>query len=560
MQLAFVARALRLWLVPRGRRGAVSILFATMIIPIVGVVGLGIDYGMWNENYATLSLAASAAALNAAKMAASADAKGDTNYINEGVIAGQQWFIAELGQGVNAADPSFATPATVVVTNTANVITATVTYTGTIHSIFGRIYKRALYPINVSATATMSSGQYLEVVLMLDNSSSMGIGATDADMKTMMQASPCSQYNEWIAPTGGGTYTQLSQEAYSEYQDQYQTQTGINHYNGTIAYPIQYQSLKLWAATPVAPATSVPYCNAAPKSAGGTCQQVEVCPKTVNGQPAYAGPPCAFACHWDNSGAQAGNGPDLWTMARKLGVTLRMDTLKDATNTVLGAMKSNNMATNNLSVGIYTFGLSLKQVYPTGCTPQAFGCEAGSDWTTAIAAVGQHPKPGSGVYTDTGIQPPLAVLGGDNDNTAVEEAMSSLATNYVTAAGDGSGPTKPRKVLILITDGFEDDPLASYGINGLRQAMPASACAPFKAMGYTVYVIYTPYYPLMHQWYLQYGISIAEGTGPGTIFYNLNACATNSNDFVEASTTSTVTSALLTFLTDALDSPATFTH
>jgi hypothetical protein len=278
----------------------------------------------------------------------------------------------------------------------------------------------------------------------------------------------------------------------------------------------------------------------------------------VNGHSAYAGPPCAFACHSDGSKA-AGLGTDLWAMARKNGVTLRLDTLKLATNHVLTAMKNNNNAAlNNLSVGIYTFNTTLNPIYPgSGCTPQAFGCEAGSNWTTAINAVGLPPQT-AGVYTDTGIQPPVAATTGDNDNTEVEEAMNNLATNYVTAAGDGSAATKPRKVLMLITDGFEDDPTGT-GYNGLRQAMPSSACTPFKTMGYTVYVIYTPYYPLMHTWYLQNGISVVEGSGPGTITSNLQACSSNPDtDFVVASDQSSLDNALITFFTEALNTPATF--
>ncbi len=526
-------------------------LVAAMIIPIVGLVGLAIDYGIWNEAYASLSLAASSAALNAAKFAAAADANADSNYINEGVTAGKQWFLAELGQGSYAADNGTAPP-TVTVTVKSNVITATVSYTSTVKSVFGKLYSKATYPITVNATATMSAGSYLEVVLMLDNSSSMSIGATQSDITTLMQQSPCDTSNEYTRTYSNSSYSQLAGENYSEYQDIWQGNT----YSGT-GYPVTYGSLELDAATPSNSTVGIPYCYAKTVPSG-TCPLVEQCPTNVNGYAAYAGPPCAFACHWDNS-AKAGLGTDLWAMARKKGVTLRLDTLKTATQSVLTAMKNNNMTSiNNLSVGIYTFNTTLNPIYPTGCTPQAFGCEAGSDWSTASSAVGQPPQT-TGVYTDTGIQPPVAAIGGVNDNTEVEEAMSNLANNYVTAAGDGSSATKPRKVLILITDGFEDDPTGP-GYNGLRQAMPYTACTPFKNLGYTVYVIYTPYYPLMHQWYLANAVPIVEGSGTASITYNLTACASNSNDFVMASTQASLTSDLFAFLTDALDAPATFTR
>jgi len=549
MQLVASARPRRRGFFARDPRAAVAVLFATMIIPILGLVGLSIDYGIWNESYASLSLAASSAALNAAKTAAGALALADSSYVAEGVTSGQQWFLAELGQGSYQVDSGTVVP-TVKITTASNVVTATVSYTSTVNSIFGKLFHMARYNITVTTAATMSAGSYLEVVLMLDNSSSMGIGATElTDMQTMMQLSPCDPSNYNYRTSSNATYTQSPWEPYSLYQYSNQPYP----YTGNITPPIASGSLTF---KPVTGGVQENYCSAA----GGGCQQAEKCPNLVNNYPAYAGPPCAFACHSDGTKA-AGLGNDLWAMARRNGVTLRLDTVKNATNLVLTAMKNNNISSlNNLSVGVYTFNTTLNPIYPgTSCTPQAFGCEAGSNWTTAISAVGLPPQT-SGVYTDTGIQPPVAAGSGDNDNTAVEEAMSNLANNYVTAAGNGATASTPRKVLMLITDGFEDDPIAADGINGLRQAMPSSACTPFKNMGYTVYVIYTPYYPLMHTWYLATGAPIVEGTGPSSITYNLQACASNANDYIAASDQNSLNKALLAFLTDALDSPATFTQ
>ena len=538
----------------RDQKGAVALLFAAMIIPIIGLVGLAIDYGIWNQAYSTLSVAASSAALNAAKTAAGSEAQADSNYVAEGITAGQQWFFAQLGQGataVSAAAIVGTTQPVVKITTNSTLVTATVSYTGTVKSIFGKLFKKTTYPITVTAQATMSAGTYLEVVLMLDNSSSMGIGAGTSDMQTMMQQSACDASNAYSRTSSNSTYTQAVWESYSLYQYNWQGQT----YNGSVNTPIVSGSLTLKPATPPNATTNVSYCSAQ----SGVCPTAEICPNKINGYTAYAGPPCAFACHSDSSKA-AGLGNDLWHTARVNGVTLRLDTLKLATNKVLTAMQSNNISSlNNLSVGIYTFNATLNPIYPgTSCTPKAFGCEAGSNWTTAISAVGLPPQT-AGVYTDTGIQPPVAATSGNNNNTEVEEAMASLANTYVTAAGDGSTALKPQKVLMLITDGYEDDPTGS-GYNGLRQAMPASACTPFKNMGYTVYVIYTPYYPLMHTYYLANMVSSVEGSASDSITYNLQACASNSNDFVEATTTSDVSSALLAFLTDALDSPATFTQ
>jgi hypothetical protein len=138
-----------------------------------------------------------------------------------------------------------------------------------------------------------------------------------------------------------------------------------------------------------------------------------------------------------------------------------------------------------------------------------------------------------------------------NDDTYFADAMDTLASE-LTAAGDGSSATTPKKVLFLVTDGFEDD--------GPRQAMQSSVCQQFKNKGYTIYVVYTPYYPLMHTAYLGSWIPIVEGNGPTSITQNLKACASAPADYISASDGPSLNAALLNFLQQALALPAHLTQ
>jgi Flp pilus assembly protein TadG len=534
------------------RQSGVALLFALMVIPMIGLAGLAIDFGIWNETYASVSLAASAAALNAAKTAANADANNDANYIAEGTTAGTQWFLADMDTSSYGNALGSSTP-TVKVSATGTNITAAVSVTLSVNSLIGGLFGKAGYPLTVSAGATMPVTSYLEVILMLDNSASMGIGATTADMQTLMQISPCDPSNYFYRTASNSTYTQLVPNNYGVYQYSW---NGVN-YDGTLPTPITsgsttFKPVNYMGGTGF---TAV-YCDAAHVTAG-YCQQQQMCPSQVNGYTAYAGPPCSFACHSDGSKA-AGLGTDLWAMARRNGVTVRFDLLKNATNLVVQTMASDNVTSlNNLTVGIYSFNTGVTAVYPgtTACTTNNTNTtEACNNFTTAEADVGSPPTAGSGTYTDSGIQPTVAVATGNNDNTAFTESMSKLASTYLTAAGDGTAATKPRKVLFLITDGFEDDPNTST-----RAAMPSSACTQFKDMGFTVYVVYTPYYPVMHEWYLVNGVSIVEGTGSDSIAYNLQACASSAADYISAGNQTSLNNALQTFLKNALASPAIFT-
>ena len=63
-------------------------------------------------------------------------------------------------------------------------------------------------------------------------------------------------------------------------------------------------------------------------------------------------------------------------------VTLRFNLVKTAVDTLITTMQSDNLAINNLNVGIFTFAATLTQVYPTSG-------EAGNNWQAALTAVGQ---------------------------------------------------------------------------------------------------------------------------------------------------------------------------
>ena len=526
------------------RRGAVAVITAVVMVVMLGLVGLAIDMGVLYQIDSTVSLAANSAAMNALKIAATAEEAGDLNYLAEGIAAGNAWFDAALGAHAAAFDTTRPHAATVALTGSTT-ISAKVKYSGWIESIFGRLFNVLSYPIDIEVDASISTTPYLEILFMLDNSSSMDIGATNADIAKLSTLSPCDPSNaNYGTSTVASTWTNASADNYSDYSC-----SNGGQYDGATPCPVA-------AGAPLTFATFTPDTGErVPVSTGQTCKGL--LPAQSNGMVPLPGPPCAFACHWTNKASTdpRGGTADLFGMARRNGVTLRFDLLKNATNGVLRQMQSDNLSFNNLSVGIYAFNTAVTEVYPAGCSPHAFGCEAGSDFTAAQALVGTPPT--LPAIADTGISPVVGLLniGPTNDDTAFPEAMNTLAGTYVTPAGNGTTAASPRKVLFLVTDGFEDDPNT-----GARQAFDPSRCAQFKDLGYTVFVVYTPYYPLMHVAYLSSWIPIVEGSGPASLAYNLQACSSGPGDYVSATDQASLSAALLNFLKQAETSVITFTR
>jgi hypothetical protein len=263
----------------------------------------------------------------------------------------------------------------------------------------------------------------------------------------------------------------------------------------------------------------------------------------------------------------------------KCAITLRFDLVKNAVIQTINAMEADNLAINNLNVGVFTLDATLHQWYPnpnTCGTTGSLACQAGNQWSTALADVGAPPTAPN--TADTGILPydggdapstnfPLAMctlLGLSNVSnppctSTSQSDLTSSSPAVLTAAGDGSSATSPLKVLFLVTDGMAD-----YVNNGTRLnvAIDPTLCQNFKNEGYAVYVVYTPYYPLMNNFYLTTNKTIAEGTGSTSLQYNLQACATSPEDYIEANPndSTSINTALQGFLKRALAAAARFTE
>jgi Flp pilus assembly protein TadG len=534
---------------PGDKRGVIAILFAMLLIPLTIVVAMGIDYSFYIVAQAQLNLAADAAAMHAVRVASQYYVDNTTTVATaeaQGVAAGQQWFNAQLGSLGVATVPTSNINVTVTYLPSPGGFSATVSYAGTVATHLGSFITKSW---NISNTYTaQSNNQYLEVLMMLDNSSSMQIAATTADMQLMMQLTPCYTQNA-VYPTSVRPKTALNNVAvYSGYTCSAPTGSGTVSYDGSLSCPLTVSSPFTYSTLPVNSNQS----GFSGNGVGPSCQGW--LPAISGNTYPTAGPPCAFACHYDNSKA-AGTGADLYSLARStIGtaspITLRFDLLKSATNSMLTSMSAANAISGNLSVGVYAFNNSLKQVYPVPPSGQSVTSpEAGTDFSAAMTAVGGPPTTANG--PDTGIQPDAFVSTSTHADTDFPASMQTLASN-VTASGTGYTAATPRKVLILITDGYQNYISGSTQMLG---GFDVSQCTSFKNMGYTIYVVYTPYTPLMWYWYYSQNQSVVEGTGPGSLTYNLQQCASNSSDYIQASDGPSITAALQTFLKSAMDAP-----
>jgi Flp pilus assembly protein TadG len=516
----------------RDRRGVTAVVFAISALAISMMVGLVLDFANYMLLRSNLNLAADAALLTGITQAGTLINQNPDNYLSLGQTAGELRFTGQAGQAGNAVIFGQITTPTdkLVLSRNGSVILGTLTWSTTYTPFFAGLFGVPAWPLSHTAASTMQiNTPYLNVYVVLDNSPSMENGATDSDIQTLQQLTACSPSGAFYYNASTKSWAQLPPASGQSY-NAYQCTSGGHTYSGSLRCPIP-------ANTPYTFPTFTPSSGNGPSCQGYL--------PLHNGQYPQAGAPCGFACHFDTS-KPAGTGSDYYAVARStIGqsnqVTLRFDVVKSAVNNLLHTMQTNSQPLNNLNVAVYTLAETISGVYPaTG--------DAGNDWANAIGAVGGPPTSPNG--EDTGIQP---YAGNNVANTDFPDALTTLA-GRVTAAGSGTTPADPQKVLVLVTDGMEDY-VDGSGTRKLKALEPAY-CQLFKNMGYTVFVLYTPYYSLMNAFYLQNIASIAEGTGTNSVSSNLLQCASSPSDYIAATDAAGMSAALKTFLTIALKTPA----
>ena len=184
------------------QRGNIAVIFALALLPIMSAVGCTVDYTRATQLRSKLQAAADAASVGSiAKTSPAFIAAGTMSSdgaIASGVTDAQNIFDANV-TGVTGYTLNSRTPA---VTKTGSTITSVVTFSATIPTMFLGVMGKSSLTVAGSSTSTANMPQYIDFYLLLDNSPSMGVAATPADVTTMVNntsdqcAFACHDYND----------------------------------------------------------------------------------------------------------------------------------------------------------------------------------------------------------------------------------------------------------------------------------------------------------------------------------------------------------------------------
>ena len=178
----------------RDRSGSVNIIFGLSVIPLVGLLGLGVDYGVAEVVKTKLDNAADSAAVAAVATAKAyiaanpTDSNLTTDAVNAGLDRAGRAFAINAGTLPFATVPSqTAGTLQIALTRSADgaTFTSSVSYTTLTQNHFGTMFRNPTMTEAGTATATASVPLYLDFYLLVDVSGSMGLPASDADQATL---------------------------------------------------------------------------------------------------------------------------------------------------------------------------------------------------------------------------------------------------------------------------------------------------------------------------------------------------------------------------------------
>jgi Flp pilus assembly protein TadG len=166
--------------------GNVAVIFTLALLPILSAIGSALDYSRATQLRSKLQSAVDAASVGSvAKKSPAFNAAGSMTGdgpIAVGVTDAKAIFDGNMS-GIGGYTLNSVTPA---VTKTGMVITSTVTFSADVPTVFLGVMGKSKMTVTGSSTSVSRMPQYIDFYLLMDNSPSMGVGATPADVTMMV--------------------------------------------------------------------------------------------------------------------------------------------------------------------------------------------------------------------------------------------------------------------------------------------------------------------------------------------------------------------------------------
>jgi Flp pilus assembly protein TadG len=202
---------------------------------------------------------------------------------------------------------------------------------------------------------------------------------------------------------------------------------------------------------------------------------------------------CAFACHdtYTDSSKKKLQTSSYYSIAKKLGIKMRIDLVRDATQSLTDTATASQLVSNQYRMAVYTMGSDCSAISLT--TVSALTSSL-SSVKTAVSGVDLMTIPYSNYNSD--------------QCTDFDGILSSM-NGTIPTPGSGSA-SSPQKWLFFISDGVADYYYPStcskstISPGRCQEPLTTTICDTIKARGVKIAVLYTTYLTMNDSWYNSY--------------------------------------------------------
>ncbi|MGD0763642.1 MAG: pilus assembly protein TadG-related protein [Roseiarcus sp.] len=467
----------------RDRRGNVAMMYALALPVLMFAIGLAIDYTHAAQVRTQLNAAADAAVLAALTPGMMQQSNATAQTAAQNMFNGQIAGITSLAAGDTTVTVTVANP-----TGTTLVRNVTVAYSAQNTNIFAGILGAPTFTLKGSSSASASVAANIDFYMLLDNSPSMALPATQAGIAQMESLTA-------------------------------QQENGVG-----CAFACHQASLN--------------NCDTEGNS----------CVKTSNGKTTYSAPTVTETCTvctnsscnttYTFSNAQCGTTQgtqiDNYQVARNNNITLRLDDLSTGVTNLMSDAYTTQQNTAS-TPPVYRFAAySMDSSWQVGMSSSNSYNQLMA-LTTNYVSGWQSASPNFTVMEYYSNNVPCANSGCTSALTGVN---NDFATNYDNAfstmntlmpnPGQGTnvkGDT-PQEVLFLVTDGVEDENTTTcseplQGGNRCQAPVNPTLCTTIKNRGIRIAILYTDYYQVTADWWYNNYVAPFQSS----IATELEACA-----------------------------------
>jgi Flp pilus assembly protein TadG len=421
----------------RDQRGNIAVIFVIACVPLISALGCAVDYTRATQMQSKLQSAIDAASVGSIARQSPAFIAAGTMTVDGPIPAGVTDATHIFNGNMSGVSGYTLNSMTPVVQKLNGTVTSTVTFSATVPVMFLGVMGKSAMTIGGTSTSTANMPLYIDFYLLLDNSPSMGVGATPADVATMVN---------------------------------------------------------------------------------NTSDQ------------------CAFACH-DTSDSN-----NYYKLAKTLGVTMRMDVLRTATQQLMDTAAATETYSTQFRMAIYDFGASSD----TQGLRTLFALS--SSLSSAKTAAGNID---------------VMTVNGQNDNNDQDTGYTTVfpqIDSAISAPGAGTAGS-PQKYVFFVSDGVADESNTGClkpksGTSRCQSPINPALCTTLKNRGIKIAVLYTTYLALpTNAWYMSWIDPFNTGPyGPSPnsqIAQNMASCASPGLYF-EVSPTQGISQAMTTLFQKAV--------